>query len=209
MSHASLCFLSYRRAHFIDEAVRSAVSTAQYPCEVIVHDDGSETADVRRVLHALLDEGLVTRLILSPPGHNEGVGAAFNRCAKLATGQYVVKLDQDLLFKDGWLKKVIQIHEFDDDICGVGLFKYPVTPCRWQDMELASSSSLSPVPYHYVRDFVSSAISIPAWILHDYGCWPEHSDAFAEDVGWKTEMTREHDFRLALPDEDLAVNRGF
>ena len=205
--YASLCFLSFRRPDFIVQAIESAVSNAGYPCEVIVHDDGSGW-DAQHRLFEMLHHGKISRLILNPQDHNEGVGTAFNRCAALSTGDPVIKLDQDMLFEPGWLHKTKLLLDHDKHIAGLGFFKYPVEPCRWQDMQIEPAPPWCSVPYHYVTDFVSSGIAIPRWAWGLYGPWPEHSAAFAEDVEWKT-LVRAGGCQMALPDTDLARNRGF
>lgn len=208
--YASLCFLSFNRPEFIGEAVRSAVHNAGYPCEVIVHDDGSQS-EVYASLLGMLQTDLISRLILNPPGHNEGVGTAFNRCAALSSGDPIIKLDQDMLFEPGWLDTTVRILNVDPAIAGLGFFKYPVAPCRWQDMEIPwndGDGPAGPISYHYVTDFVSSGIAIPRDTWNDLGPWPEHSTAFAEDVEWKT-RARSLGLQMALPDEDVARNRGF
>ena len=54
----------------------------------------------------LVARGDVSSLILNPTGHNEGVGRALNRAASISTGQWIVKLDQDLLFEPDWLPRI-------------------------------------------------------------------------------------------------------
>jgi glycosyltransferase involved in cell wall biosynthesis len=192
------------------EAITSAVENAGYPLEVICHDDGSDHETQSRLLE-LLHWGKISKLILSPPGHNEGVGTAFNRCAAISTGDPIIKFDQDLLCESNWLRTVVGILDADLDLAGVGLFKYHVDPVRWQDKQLevgAAPDAPASVPYHYVEDFVSSAIAIPREVWEGHGPWPEHSHGFGEDVTWKLSV-RAQGLQLALPDSDLAYNRGF
>jgi glycosyltransferase involved in cell wall biosynthesis len=205
--HCSLCFLSYNRPDALERAVRSAIKNAGYPIEVVVHDDGSDVETRRRVLALQDTHGLVSTVILQPQGHNEGVGRAFNRCVGATSGEYVVKLDQDLTFEPDWLVNAITILESNPRIGAVGLFKYGHFPCRWQDMEL-SSGVAHEIKYHLVRDFVSSALVTTRDLLDVMGPWEEHSDAFAEDVVWKRRI-QDFGFTLALPDVDLATNHGF
>lgn len=203
--YASLCFLSYARGSFIEESIRSAIERAGYPCEVIVHDDGSQE-EVRNRLNRMQREGLISSLILNPQGHNEGVGRAINRTFALATGDPVIKLDQDLLFEPNWLRRSVDILRADPYIGMLGLFRYWHDPVDHPKMVLPSPEGAR---YQYVRDFVGSALVTPRNTLDIFGAFPEHSDAFAEDVEYKTRI-RAAGLELALPaDEDFATNRGF
>lgn len=205
--YASLCFLSFNRPEFLREAIRTATAHAEYPHEVIVHDDGSgkETVDM---LLGLLASDQISKLILSPRGHNEGVGAAFNRAAALATGDPVCKLDQDLVFQPGWLRKTSEWLSKDVDVGMFGLFKYYVDPVNWREMNHRPPSPELGGEYEYVDDFVGSAMVIPQEILAEFGQFPEHSAAFAEDVEYK-KMLQANGLELALPCDDLATNVGF
>lgn len=214
MDFASLCFLSYNRPQFLREAIESAHVNAHYPHEIIVHDDGSTDPEVYRVLENLRDQGTLSTVILNARGHNEGVGRSFNRAAAAASGDPIIKIDQDLLFQPGWLRRTVDLLSRDTDVGCAGLFKYPVDPVDWRKMQIdwEPEYELVPVPgiepYHYVADFVGSAIAIPSEVWDEYGPWPEYSDAFAEDVEFKLGL-RARGMRLALPDDDLATNRGF
>lgn len=203
--HASLVFLSYNRPQFIFEAIHDAVSKAGYPCEVIVHDDGSTDSNLIAELVNLLGRHEISRLILNPPGHNEGVGTAINRGFKLATGDPVIKLDQDLLFTEGWLARVVGILRQDEAIGMLGLFKYSHEPVPWERMQINVPTQGG---YHYTRQFCGSAFANPRQRYQELGPLQEHSDAFAEDMEYM-ERVRHHGWELALPDVDLVRNRGF
>jgi GT2 family glycosyltransferase len=202
---ASLCFLSFNRPEFIAGAVRSAVENAEYPCEVIVHDDGSDP-NVRETLWGLMDDGLVSHLMFNPHGHNEGVGKAINRTFTAARGDPLVKLDQDLLFRPGWLANVSGWLRQDRRVGMFGLFRYDADPVDWRKMN--HRPSWTEGDYEYVDDFVGSALVVPRRIYERFGPFEEHSDAFAEDVAYKRRL-RNMGYELALPTGDLAVNRGF
>lgn len=213
--HASLCFLSFNRPQFIFEAIRDAVAHAGYPCEVIVHDDGSDAGLLVGLLDMLAGHE-VSRLILNPPGHNEGVGTAINRMFKVATGDPVIKLDQDLLFEPDWLARAVGILRQDSAVGMLGLFKYHHEPVPWQRMRIDVPTKGG---YHYTRQFCGSAFAIPRRVWETLGPLEEHSDAFAEDSAYM-ERVRTTDFsppgslvsgrrELALPDVDLCHNRGF
>jgi glycosyltransferase involved in cell wall biosynthesis len=203
--YASLIFLSYNRPQFLFEGIRDAVAKAGYPCEVIVHDDGSTAEGVQIGLLDMLAGAQISRLILNPPGQNEGVGAAINRGFHLATGDPILKLDQDLLYTDDWLARVVGILGQDRNVGMLGLFKYDHEPVRWQDKQINVPTKGG---YHYTRQFCGSGFAIPRLRYLELGPFGEHSDAFCEDSEYMAHV-RKHNYELALPDVDLVTNRGF
>lgn len=205
-NYASLCFLSYNRPNFIGDAIMTAVENAGYPCEVIVHDDGSSDPVVRATLTTLLDQGKISHLILNPAGHNEGVGTAIKRMFAIATGDPVIKIDQDMLFEPDWLARTVGILRQDHSVGMLGIFKYHHPPVVWSEQKIDVPTEGG---YHYTRQFCGSVFAIPrdVWLQHG-AHFKEHLDAFNEDSDFM-ERLRFHNYELALPDVDLATNRGF
>lgn len=200
---ASVAILSYNRPDFVQQAIRSAREAPGYPLEIIVHDDGSDNR-TQDMLHGMLQGGEISKLIMNPPGRNEGVGQAVKACFEVAQGKYLVKADQDLLFKLGWLNWAVELLERQPLIAMAGFFHYQAAPCVSREMLIAQNDN-----WQAHRDFVSSAFILNSWVWADERFeWETHSAAFAEDVGYK-EQLRAAGFILALPNYDLATNRGF
>lgn len=215
---ASCCVLSYERPEFLRTAVSTLVGRADYPIEVIVHDDGSEDPMVKDVLLALQAQGLIGTLILNPPGHNEGVGVAVNRCFDVARGDYLLKLDQDLVFSEGWLRKCVDIYEknraeagalngFLPQIGALGLFRYDAWPVKYEDMFIKQHRG-DEFAWEEHQDFVGSAMMFERRLWERFRPFPERSAAFAEDLEFK-EKIKENGYKMALPTQDLATNQGF
>ena len=188
---------------------------------MIVHDDGSENPEVKIVLRQLLDQGLISTLIENPPGHNQGVGLAMNRCFSIARGAYLLKLDQDLIFEPGWLRKAVAIidqnienggaypgHKDEPLIGALGFFRYGAEPVRYEDMFI-KDWGCGETAWEEHQDFVGSAMMFDARVWWDFGPFEERSAAFAEDVAFK-KLLQNQDYRMALPKSgDLVRNQGF
>lgn len=220
MKHASLCLLSYQRPQFLYDCIKSIHLTAGYPFELILHDDGSSEENMGGLFEHLLVEGIVSSVIRNPPGHNEGVGVSMKRMFDMATGNPIIKLDQDLVFtKQGWLAETVEIlrrskreweSTFSDPtptppkpIAALGAFKYAAPPVNHEEMHIANHGY-----YHEVKDFVGSFIAVPRWVYETQGPFEQRSAAFAEDVAFK-EKCKEANLSLALPPEDFCHNVGF
>lgn len=207
----SLCVLSYERPGMLNACLDS-IREAGAEFELIVHDDGSEDVRCRQLINRLLEDGLITRAILNPPGQNEGVGAAVRRCFDCAAGDVLVKVDQDLVFPsrelrpEGWLAALLEA--FDDEKVGcAGAFSYHHDPV---DVEKTRKAAKPPkgAKHFYVEDFVGSLFAVPRAVYAKTGRIATHSAAFAEDVDLKKRI-QEEGYELSLPDEDLCLNVGF
>ena len=206
MNHASLCFLSYQRPASLITALSTALASPGYPCEVIVHDDGSEPAIQAAIAKAANQYASVS--LFSRSGRNEGVGRAINRSFSVATGKYLVKLDQDLVFEPNWLIRAIKIVEADPSVGMVGFFKYNYDPVDWRKMNPVHATVAGQL-YSYVDDFVSSAFLITRDTYETLGPLEEHSAAFAEDIEYKDRIKNVLGLKLALLEPDACRNTGF
>jgi len=200
MKFASLCVLSYCRLESLRRSLESLIQFAEYPFELIIHDDGGDVRVLDYLLY-LRRESRISYLILNA-GRNMGVGHAFNACVNLAHGDYIFKLDQDLLYKPGWLKKSIQILDIPE-VGAMGLFHYAHDPVDSRKMLINSYPD-----FQDHQDFVGSAVGFRRDVMSTFGRWDNFSDAFAEDYVWKMKV-KEGGLKLALPHQDLAENFGF
>jgi len=209
---ASVCILSYERPEFLAQAIEHARDQAGHPLELIVHEDGSKNPAVYPLLLDLLNNRRISRLILQPPGHNQGVGESIRAAFGVASGEYLCKVDQDLTgFQPGWLAKAIAILDAPavySPISGtakvgtVGLFEY-------QDR---ADERFRTIHQHdgwrQVSDFVGSAFVIKRSVYDEVGPITTHSDGFGEDKTLKDALVAAG-YVLALPNDDLATNVGF
>lgn len=213
--YASCCVLSYERPRFLRDCLDTLVRNAGAPLELIVHDDGSRDPAVRRVIDEFLDAGLLSTVVVNAAGHNQGQGVALNRMFRMATGDPIVKLDQDLLFGPDWLHRVQQLlHdnalgkeavENDDPLIGLlGLFHYHHEPCDSAKTKIEQFSGWSSRTH-----ILGSAFAVRRRCWEELGPYEEHSAAFAEDWVLQRAVTDSPHWVCALPDEDLVQNRGF
>jgi len=204
--YASLVLLTYNRPHFVRRTLASLHSTAAgLPFELIVVDDGSDDA-TRAVLLDYAARGSISTLVLNL-GDNMGVGVGINRGFSIAHGEYLVKLDSDLEFSEGWLAAGATILDYDPRVGAVGFFHYWHPPVHAHEM-LISRVPEAPIPYEIHADFVSSAMMIRRSDYLKYGLFAEFSPGFSEDVAYK-KLLQANGLSMALTARDYIHNYGF
>lgn len=200
---ASCCVLSFNRREFLRESLQTMVNNAGYPLELIVHDDGSDP-DVTEYLYELHRHDLISTLILNPKGHNQGQGIALNRMFNMARGWPILKLDQDLIYEEGWLATVVDLHRKHSGIGLLGLFHYLHDPVDSAKCIIADHGD-----HEEHTHICGSGFSMPRAAWRKLGPFSEHSEAFAEDWEMQQAVTASDDFYCALPKRDLVRNIGF
>lgn len=239
MQFASVCVLSYERLQFLKQCIASIITVGYAPLELIVHDDGSEDPELRDWLVRMSNTGVISTLLMNSPGHNEGQGIAMNRMAAVAKGDPIIKCDQDMVLKPGWLKEVNAVLESNRDafygecahgacpkpdeclpdgrpcedgvlIGALGVFRYPVEPVRFEDMLIADHPAADGHRgWQEHRDFVGSFIAMPRIAWETFGPWDERSAAFAEDYAYKMKVAAAEGWCCALTTEEMGSNQGF
>jgi len=193
--YASLCVLSYQRLEFTKKCLESLLNTSMgYNAEILVNDDGSNP-EVKDYLFGLLKERKISFLILNG-GKNMGVGHSIQNCLRLSSGDYLFKIDNDLLFKPNWLETAIDI--LDDKTVGcVGLFDYRNYDPNDKRFNIIDQKE----KYNIVDDFVSSI----------YGFRRELWDKYGKELGtdgWH-QYVKSQGYNLVISKEDMVENFGF
>lgn len=228
---ASLVLLTYHRPDYTERTLESLFAAKnQTPFELIVIDDGSRDANWTRLVQLLRERSL--SFLGVNAGENLGVGVGINRGFGIARGRWLVKLDADLAFRDGWIDAGVELLERRSDIATVGFFDYhtyvPNDP-RFNRMApvLLDGVAKGWIVDDYVgsafmlrrRDYLVHGIVDEEGVIEDGGMvgishtpiwrgFEEGSAAFAEDVAWKKQMT-DLGFQHAITAEDYISNYGF
>jgi glycosyltransferase involved in cell wall biosynthesis len=216
MTYPTLCFLSYNRPQFLKQAIETALEHAGEKVEIIVHDDGSTDRELLKYLYTIHQKGIVSSVILNAPGVNQGQGVALNRMFRMATGDPIIKLDHDLIFKPDWLLRCRAILQ-DPRVGLLGLFKYHHEPVNWQTtiitdpvlMEMGYSHHGLPRGYSFHTHICGSGMVIPRRVWERLGPFPERWESFGEDWEFQKRVAATPGMFNALPDEDLVENVGF
>lgn len=150
---ASLCILSYKRPERLQECLDTLLATIDYPCEIIINCDGGDTA--ARLASDYFHLGKASKLILSI-GDNRGVGRSFQNCLGVAEGDYIFKIDSDIIFKPQWLSKAVSVLENNLDVGTVGLFDYHRQDPNDDRFKPENNVAERRVDCLIVKDYVSS-----------------------------------------------------
>lgn len=201
MRYASICVLSYQRLDFLKKMMTSLLETdAGFPMEIIVHDDGSDT-EIRDYLYELLRNRKISYLILNG-GRNRGIGEAVRNCFKVASGDFLFKLDTDIEFKENWLREAVNILEQHQDNIGcVSLLNYQNYDPLDDRFKVLRVSGNKNTTYKIVTDFISCLYGVPREIYDKY------KDHLGTD-GWH-QYIKSQGYNLAISADDKIVNFGF
>lgn len=92
------------RAGIMRQSLQSLFDTAKIPLEVVVVDNGGSIEDSRYLLD-LCEAKKITHYLRN--ADNLHFCYAYNQAMKLVTGDYVVFMSNDIIFKDGWLEQCL------------------------------------------------------------------------------------------------------
>lgn len=202
---ASLCILGYKRPDMLMQCIDSIHSTIDYPCEIIVSIDGEDNPDqhAASIAYQYFRDKKISKLI-SIGGKNRGVGRSFENCLGMAEGDYIFKIDTDLIFKPKWLSTAISVLDSNLDVGAVSLFDYrhyDAHDTRFEATEFRDDCVI-------VTDFVSSIYGFRKkdLYMHDdgilFGNQPVPDDGLHQRLG-------DYRGKLAITPEDFVENQGF
>lgn len=88
----SICICTYNQARYVEQAISSAARQTVSAFEIIVSDDCS-TDDTPKILDTLLEKIPTLKVIRQKK--NLGIAKNTDACLRLATGDFIVRLDSD------------------------------------------------------------------------------------------------------------------
>ncbi len=195
MKYASVCVLSYQRLEFLKKMMGSLLTVdSGYNYELLIHDDGSDD-EIRAYLSNLARENKISYLIQNC-GKNRGIGEAVRNCFKIASGDYLIKVDADLGYKTGWLKEMVSILDNKSVGCA-SLFNYRHYAPDDERFNIIGEKN----NFYIVDDFVSSIYGVKRNIYEQY------KDKLDTD-GWH-QYIKSQGYDLAISKEDYVINFGF
>lgn len=189
--YSSLCILAYKRPEWLSECLDSILKTVDYPCEIIVNCDGGDR-DCYNVAHQYLLDNKISKLIASN-GNNRGVGRAFSNCIGVSEGDFIFKIDTDLIFREGWLSYAVEQIVNGYTISLFNYRNYDPLDTRFQVLETVQKVLL-------VNDFVSSVYGFKREALSILP-FDGNDDGYHQLLATK--------YPLAISPVDYVYNRGF
>lgn len=92
----------------MQQTVQSLIENSDYPMELIVLDNGGNPDDSEYLLNLCRQKKITTYIRFAD---NMSFGYAWNTGVRVATGDYISFVCNDLYFKKGWLAKMIELLE--------------------------------------------------------------------------------------------------
>lgn len=113
----SIVMLTFNALDYTKKCVDSIVENTSYPYEIIFVDNASSDGTVA-YLQKLVKKHKNFKLVKNK--ENKGFAAGNNRGVEVATGDYVLLLNNDVLVADSWLETLVEALELDENIGMVG-----------------------------------------------------------------------------------------
>jgi hypothetical protein len=109
----SICIPTYNGAHYLGEAIESALAQTTSDWELLIVDDGS-TDDTLELVDRFAESDRRIRAVRNE--RNVGLAGNWNRCLELARGDWVKFLFQDDLLEPSCLEELLKRAESDHSL---------------------------------------------------------------------------------------------
>jgi glycosyltransferase involved in cell wall biosynthesis len=106
MTKISVCIPTYNQAHYLEQAIHSACEQTTLPYEIIVSDDCSSD-DTQEILKRLSNE--ISFLKIISHSKNLGIAANTDECLRVATGDFIVRLDSDDYLAPRYIERLSEL----------------------------------------------------------------------------------------------------
>jgi glycosyltransferase involved in cell wall biosynthesis len=106
--YLSIVIPVFNRYHYLETLLDSIFEHADYPFEIILHDDGSGDGTLEKIIEKA--SGRVSTVISNPnKGWNVGLAESIDRATALATSNYIVMLNADCKFLRPCFKDIVHV----------------------------------------------------------------------------------------------------
>ena len=155
----SVVILSCNRKSMMEKSITSLRQRTDLPYEVVILDNGSqdkETLDYLKSIDGTSREGNgKVKVIYNPT--NEGCSVGRNKAVQHAKGDYIVTMDNDMLYTNNWLEELIEKAESNKKIGAVSSqIVFPDHTVQWNggyiERKQGNLADFTPVDYHKEED---------------------------------------------------------
>lgn len=117
LRQVSIIILTWNAMEYTKKCIRSIQDHTHYPHEIIFVDNASTDGTVE-YLRKMVKEFPNYKLIENQ--ENKGFAAGNNQGVKMASGEYIMLLNNDIIVSEGWLEGLVESLEKDEKIGMVG-----------------------------------------------------------------------------------------
>ncbi len=143
----SIIILTWNALEYTKKCVNSIQNHTNYPHDIVFVDNASTDGTVE-YLRKLIKERPNYKLIENH--ENKGFAVGNNQGVAIATGEYVMLLNNDVLVSDGWLESLVESLEIDKNIGMIG----PITN------SISGRQQVNKIPYTDEQGFYKFAQEI-------------------------------------------------
>src|SRR3990167_9520369 len=185
------------RSEGLKETIRTLKEDSDYPIELIVIDNGGNPDDSDYLL-GLARTGDITTYVRFHD--NMSFGYAWNTGVRIATGDYISFICNDLSFKNGWLKTCIELLEKYPDR------KFISSPFITPDKDRSNFNKEVLLDGERVNSLAgSNCMVMKRETFWDIGEFPHHRIGGSAWHRWM----HLRGYLVVIPKEDLALHIGY
>jgi len=166
----SIILLNWNGREVLEQCLKSIYSYITYPkYEIILVDQGSTDGSIEMVRKKFPKVKLIRNK------KNVGISKGTNQAFKIARGEYLFLMANDIIASKGWLESCIELMEKDPKICSVGSVMYRID--KFQELQkngkLERLKNILPVKFQ--NAVCSNSMSMKRKVLERIGLYDEES----------------------------------
>lgn len=189
------------RPEYLKSCIKHLMHYADMPFETIVHDDGSGSGKQKKLLEEV--GGNASILILNT-GRNIGLATSMQRCRKMASSRYLLKMDTDIYITSGVMKNIKQA--LDLPYCGIVNLERSI-PGKRGDKGLYIAPNGTKIKLQTSPSITSLIFGCRSDVWDDAGGWDENVQSTASDVGFLGNIFGMGQFSLSV--EGTFLNESY
>lgn len=178
----SVCIANFNGGRLVLDSIESVYAqTGDFTFEIIVHDDCSTDGSAERIEETFE----AVRMIRGDV--NRGFCVSNNRMAEVATGRFLLMLNNDAVLRAGSLQRLIEFAKAGHGDCILGLPQFALEDGTLVDRGYETDPFLNPIPVTEVgpRDVgvaTGACLWVPIAIWREIGGFPDWFESVAEDI---------------------------
>ena len=124
---AHVVMVTFNGVSYTKIALKSLIESTEVPFRFTIVDNGSSDGTIEYIHQNKLDENKLISFNFIQSEENLGYGGAIMKALENDESEFVCMANNDIIFEDGWLKRMQDVMDRNPDIALLG----PLSPVQW------------------------------------------------------------------------------